>query len=126
MNTEEEYDGFHFLPDPEDDDSFVFQFFRLSKIEDNTDSTDVLGKTTVGDLYNVMLMREKDGIVEVTDEFQAIFADPTVYAEGLIGSDHYGTFVKNTQHAKTWWEAYVSATKKTIEKFNTTGIISEE
>lgn len=122
--TKQEYDGFHFLPDPEIDGGYVFQFFKLNKLEGNDHSTDVIGSTTVGDMYNVLLMREREETVEITDIFQAIFADPTIYAEGLIGSDHYGTFVKNTEHSKEWWESYVKKTCDVVKEFNTTGEIN--
>ena len=117
MSTKD-YDGFHFLPDPENEDTFLFQFFNLKRLEGNENSIEVIGGNDIGDLYNVLLMRETESDVQVTDVFQAIFADPRIYAEGLIGSDIYGTFVKNTEHAKDWWQSYVATTKKVVDQFN--------
>jgi len=117
MSTKD-YDGFHFLPDPENDDTFLFQFFNLKRLEGNDHSTEVIGGNDIGDLYNVLLMREGENDVQVTDVFQAIFADPRIYAEGLIGSNIYGTFIKNTQHAEDWWQNYVITTKRVVNEFN--------
>lgn len=121
-----DYDGFHFLPDPENDDTFLFQFFNLKRLEGNNHSTEVNGGNDIGDLYNVLLMRESGNSVEVTDIFQAIFADPKIYAEGLIGSDIYGTFVKNTEHANEWWKDYVITTKRIVNEFNQSNLVGNK
>ena len=107
-----DYDGFHFLPDPENDDTFLFQFFNLKRLEGNNHSTEVNGGNDIGDLYNVLLMRES--------------GDPKIYAEGLIGSDIYGTFVKNTEHANEWWKDYVITTKRIVNEFNQSNLVGNK
>lgn len=116
--TENDYDGFHFLPHPENEGEFFFQFFSLKNTDGSTKGTEPIGKTEVGEMYNVLLMKDTEDEVILDDVFQAIFADPTVYAEGLIGSNIFGTFVKHTEHAKEWWRDYVSTTKKLIDEMN--------
>ena len=118
------YDGFHFLPDPQSEDSYMMQFFTLERKDGDQTENEPLGSTDVGDLFNVLLMRQKENGIEVTDIFQAIFADPVVYAEGLIGSDHYGTFVRHTELAKDWWNLYVQKTQDTVKIFNMTGEVN--
>lgn len=118
--TEAEYDGFHFLPHPENEGEFFFQFFSLKKTDGTTEGTSPIGSTEVGDLYNVLLMKNTEDELILDDVFQAIFADPTVYAEGLIGSNLYGTFVRNTDHAKEWWNNYVTTTIRMIDELNMT------
>lgn len=116
-----QYDGFHFLPDPESEGDYFMQFFTLERKDGDKTENVPLGSTDVGDLFNVLLMRQNENSIEVTDIFQAIFADPVVYAEGLIGSDHYGTFVRHTELAKEWWDVYVKKTQDTVNLFNLTG-----
>jgi len=115
------YDGFHFLPDIEIEDGYVFQFFVLNDATGEETKEVLIGGTNVGELYNVLLLKQKEDGIEVSDVFQAIFADPEIYAEGLIGTDYYGTFLKNSEHTKKWWDLYVKTTIETVEKFNKTG-----
>lgn len=116
--AKKDYDGFHFLPDPEKEDSFIFQFFNLSNTSEKIVSEEPIGGNSLGDMFEVLLMKENEDSVELYDVFQAIFADPEVYAEGLVGSDVYGTFVRKTELSKVWWEKYVEKTKEMIDKVN--------
>lgn len=121
-----EYDGFHFLPHPENEGEFFFQFFSLKRTDGTSEGTEPLCTSSVGDMYNVMLMKDTEKELVVVDVFQAIFSDPTVYAEGLVGTDIYGTFVKHTEHAKQWWKDYVTETKELIDKLNMEDIQHEK
>jgi hypothetical protein len=120
--TKRKYDGFHFLPDPEQEDSFIFQFFHLTNTSEVDISDEPIGGNNLGDMFDVLLMKEKEDGVELYDIFQAIFADPEVYAEGLVGSNVYGTFVRKTEISKVWWENYVEKTKVMIDKVNSEGV----
>jgi hypothetical protein len=124
QQNEERYDGFHFLPNPEsdDDNEFIFQFFKLTPTEDSKLKTESIGGNKIGDMYNVLLMKESvDDNVEIDGVFQAIFADPEVYAENLIKCGIFGTILRNTELSSHWWRQYVSTTKKLIEQTNNSG-----
>jgi hypothetical protein len=54
----------------------------------------------------------------LNDTFEAIFADPVVYAEGLIGMDIYGTFVKKTEEAQKWFDEYLKLTSERVTMIN--------
>lgn len=126
LNFDQPYDGFHFLPNPENEESVQFHFFRLQDNSGNEpiDDTDE-NVTSVGPVYNVLLMKQLDDGIKLNDIFEAVFSDPTVYAEGLIGSDLYGTFVRKTKRCDVWWNSYVERTKITIDKINN-GEMDEE
>jgi hypothetical protein len=116
------YDGFHFLPDSKNENSVQFQYFNLKNSDgslDNTDS-DLENVNDIGPMYNVVLLRgAKDGPgVEVCDIFEAVFADPSVYAEGLISAEIYGTFVRKNKKCESFWTNYLKETLGNIEKIN--------
>ena len=116
------YDGFHFLPNPEDESSVQFQFFKLKneKGELNDHEADLENVTSVGPVYNVLLLRSSsdDESIEVCDVFEAVFSDPSVYAEGLIGADIYGTFVRKNKKCAAFWKSYLEQTLLTVEEIN--------
>jgi hypothetical protein len=122
--NKEGYDGFHFLPNPEseDENEFIFHFFKLTPVEGSNLKTETIGGNEIGDMYNVLLMKEAENEnVEIDDVFQAVFADPIVYAENLIKCEIYGTILRNSELNFRWWKDYVSTTKKIIEQTNNSG-----
>jgi hypothetical protein len=111
----DQYDGFHMMPDENNMASTQFKFF---KIKEDYLQGETIGKTSIGETYNVLFLKKtKDGI-ELNDVFEAVFADPVVYAEGLIGINLYGTFVKKTEEAQEWFDDYIRLTKKRIDDIN--------
>jgi hypothetical protein len=109
------YDGFHMLPHESDDNKIQFRFFKIN--EDRLQG-DTIGRTEIGESYNVLLVKHGEKGVEMNDTFEAIFADPVVYAEGLIGMDLYGTFVKKTAEAQKWFDDYLKLTNESVTMFN--------
>lgn len=116
--TSAEYDGFHMLPsdNSNDDETVQFHFFAVKpdKLQGDT-----IGKTQIGDVYNVVLFQaNEDGDVQIDKSFEAIFADPVEYAKGLVGMKIYGTFVKKTQEAQIWFDDFLQETINRAEKIN--------
>lgn len=101
-----EYDGFYFLPtDDDDDEGLKFAYFNF---KDEMAGGVKEGHTSVGDFYHIAMFRKgEDGYPELDDNFEAIFADPTVYVEGLVGSGLYGCVVRKTDKSGKWWEDYL-------------------
>ena len=128
-NTKINYDGFHLLPNMKDDSvGLEFHFFSLDNKEgfENSHSKEPSVKNSIGELYNVLLMKQtEDGGVEIDGVFSAIFADPVIYAENLLGTNIYGTFVKNNELCNVWWEHYVEETTKRIDSINENGELSD-
>lgn len=116
------YDGFHFLPNPENESTVQFQFFKLKNEKGELDDpeADLENVTSIGPVYNVILLRSlsDDSAVEVCDVFEAVFSDPSVYAEGLIRADIYGTFVRKNTKCAAFWESYLEQTLLTVEEIN--------
>ena len=116
------YDGFHFLPNPENESTVQFQFFKLKNEKGELDDpeADLENVTSIGPVYNVILLRNlsDDSVVEVCDVFEAVFSDPSVYAEGLIRADIYGTFVRKNTKCAAFWESYLKQTLLTVEEIN--------
>ena len=116
------YDGFHFLPNPENESTVQFQFFKLKNEKGELDDpeSDLENVTSIGPVYNVILLRNlsDDSVVEVCDVFEAVFSDPSVYAEGLIRADIYGTFVRKNTKCAAFWESYLKQTLLTVEEIN--------
>lgn len=126
MTTKKSYDGFHLLPNLEDDSvGLEFHFFSLDNKEGSQHSKEPSVKNSIGELYNVLLMKETEEGIEIDSVFSAIFADPVVYAENLLGTNIYGTFVKDNELCNVWWEQYVAETKRRIDYINENGELSD-
>jgi hypothetical protein len=111
--TTKEYDGFHMMPS--DDDKITFSFF---KINEKYLQGETIGKSSVGDNYNVLLLKHDSEGVHINDVFEAIFSDPVVYAERLVGMNLYGTFVKKTEESQKWFNDYLTETKEKVIMLN--------
>ena len=109
------YDGFHMMPHDSDDEKVQFRFF---KINGEHLQGETIGRTDIGEVYNVLLVKQGKEGIELNDTFEAIFADPVVYAEGLIGMDIYGTFVKKTEEAQKWFDEYLKLTSERVTMIN--------
>jgi hypothetical protein len=105
-----EYDGFYFLPG-EDDNEYNISFFTFNEGKGGTP----IENTEVGFKYHVAFFKwNEDESVEFNDTFEAIFADPLTYIEGLVGSRLYGTFVRKTEKSKEWFDNYLSKTLDSV------------
>ena len=83
-----DYDGFYFLPvEDETKEGLSFHFF---KFKDEYCGGEPIEKSSVGDKFHIaMFKRGEDGTPELDDAFEAIFADPVVYVQGLQGAEIY-------------------------------------
>lgn len=107
------YDGFYFLP-PEDENlvGLQFQFFNFKGEYKNGTPIE---SSTVGDKFHVAFFRKnEDGQPEFDDSFEAIFADPVVYVQNLIGTNIYGCFCRKTNKSEKWFEEYLTKTTKSV------------
>ena len=105
--TPSEYDGFHMLPVPEQANVVQFHYFQIeeSGLQGATE-----GKNDIGEAYNVMLLKHDENGVHIDDVFEAVFADPLVYAKSLVGMNLFGTFVKKTKDGEGWFEKFLKGT----------------
>lgn len=106
------YDGFHLMPHEKDENKVQFNFFKIN--QDHLQG-ETIGRNDIGETFNVLLFKHGSEGIELSDAFEAVFADPVVYAKNLIGMDIYGTFVKKTVEAQEWFDDYL---KLTIDRVN--------
>lgn len=108
------YDGVFFFPaiDEEGDDAMAFNFWSFTGKYANKESVEA---TELGNKFYVAFFKqdENDEFV-IDDTFEAIFADPKVYLEGLTGSDLFGVLCRKTANSQTWFQEYL---KTVSEKF---------
>jgi hypothetical protein len=103
-----EYDGIFFTP-AEEDGSLKIEYFTLND--------EYRGKpiesTVVGHKYYIAFFKVvEEGMVTFDENFEAIFADPTVYVESLAGHNLYGAVVRKTAKSGKFWENYLTTVKK--------------
>lgn len=107
--AKEEYDGFYILPG-EDEYDLNFAYF---KFKDKFVGTSI-ESSPLGDKYHVAFFkRDSNGDPMFDDEFEAIFSDPTIYAQGLVGAEIYGCILRKTEKSGEWWEEYLTRAQKT-------------
>lgn len=97
------YDGFTFLPCIEKDNSVAtkFSFFEFTE---NKFKGEPVGKSPIGYSYHVALFKVIQNSWKMTDNFDAIFVDPYVYALGLCDHGMYGCIVKQTTKSRNWFD----------------------
>lgn len=112
----ENFDGFYFLPVDEEEEGMKFAYFRVT---DEECKGAPVGGTDIGDMFHIAFFKRDDDGEPVFDEhFEAIFADPQFYVEGLIGAELYGCVLRKTTGSGKWWDDYLNKTVKscTINK----------
>lgn len=134
----EDYDGFYFLPpnilykensitanDDEsgegagggEETSLNLAYFKF-KPETNIGAP--IESTAIGDKFHVAFFRKDEaGDPVFDDEFEAIFADPSVYIKNLIGMNIYGCFLRKTENSTAWWHEYLTEVRRTCTITNT-------
>lgn len=113
MNTfETNFDGFHLTPS-ENEDEFRFDFFEFTE-----DMGELIEGTKLGHMYHVILFKTEDDSVKIDDTFEAIFADPVVYAKSLPESNIFGTFVKKREKTQAWVDIFLTMTQMKLESLN--------
>lgn len=107
MNMKD-FDGFYFLPG-DNENEMQFAYFKVN--EEHFSGKPVDG-TEIGDMFHIAFFRqEEDGTPTFDEDFEAIFVDPTVYVEGLIGGNLYGCVFRKTEKSNTWWSEYLNRAK---------------
>ena len=113
----EEYDGFLFLPSEQEDDDTSALEFRFIKYKQ--DFGPAVEGSDIGEKYHVAFFkRDADGHFHFDEEFEAIFADPMVYAKGFIGQNLFGTMVKKKENTTEWFKEYLTDIKKSVTLAN--------
>ena len=110
MDEMENYDGFYFLPG-DDEYELNLAFFKFKEGDFDGQPVD---SSALGDMYHIAFFRrDANGDPMFDEEFEAIFADPSVYVKGLVGSELYGCVLRKTDKSTTWWREYLDRAQKT-------------
>lgn len=105
---EKRYDGFYFTPGDHSGE-IELSFFKVKSQE----MGNPIDFTKLGDMFHVAFFRrDTTGRPEFEEEFEAIFADPKIYVQNLIGSEIYGTFLRKTENSGKFWKDYLDDAKK--------------
>lgn len=108
--SKDEYDGFYFLPGDEDDRDLNIAYFRF---KDDENMGVPIESSEVGDKFHVAFFRKDiNGDPVFDEEFEAIFADPSVYIKNLIGANVYGCILRKTEKSSVWWREYLTKTQQ--------------
>ncbi len=107
------YDGVFFFPavDDDGDDVMAFNFWSFDGKYANKESVEA---TDIGNMFHVAFFKEGEEGYVIDDTFEAIFADPKVYLEGLVGSRLFGVMCRKTANSTKWFQNYL---KETMNKF---------
>lgn len=106
--SKDEYDGFYFLPGEEDDLNIAYFRFK-----DDVDFGLPVDNTELGDMFHVAFFRKDiNGDPVFDEEFEAIFADPSIYIKNLIGANVYGCILRKTEKSNEWWREYLTKTQQ--------------
>ena len=99
------YDGFIFLPHDEDEDELEFRFVKYKG-----DFGEPIEKTEIGDKYHVAFFKRdrETGEYSFDEKFEAIFADPMVYAKNLAGHNLFGTIMRKQEKSSDWFDDYLT------------------
>ena len=104
--TPKEYDGFYWLPHGDDENAIEFRFFKFN---DEKGKAEPVGSTQIGDTYHIAFFKSGENGAPVFDEsYEAIFADPKIYVQGLAGSGLYGCVLRKTEMSGEWFQDYLS------------------
>ena len=107
--AKEEYDGFYFLPG-DDEDGINLAYFKFKEDWDAA----AVESTPLGDKYHIAFFkRDANGDPMFDEEFEAIFADPSVYIQGLVGAKLYGCVLRKTEKSAKWWQEYLDRAQRT-------------
>jgi hypothetical protein len=111
------YDGVFFFPavDQDGDAAMAFNFWSFTGKYADKESVEA---TDIGNMFHVAFFAEKEEGYEIDDTFEAIFADPKVYLEGLTGSNLFGVLCRKTVNSSTWFREYLQETTKKLKIVN--------
>jgi hypothetical protein len=103
-----DYDGFYIMPGDNEDEVEV-RYFTFKE-----DFGDSIENSEMGDKYHVALFKENEDDMEFNDHFEAIFADPSVYATNLAKGNLFGTYVRKTAKSSDWFDNYLKTTLDSV------------
>ena len=104
--SSETFDGFSFTPTDNEED-LELAFFKVKR-----EMGQPVDSTSIGDMFHVAFFRmSKNKPPEFDEEFEAIFADPKVYVQNLIGANICGTFLRKTENSGKFWKEYLNELK---------------
>ena len=110
------FDGFFFTPGAEDGE-LELSFFDYN--EESLKNAEKVENTAYGDKYHIAFFKGlPDGEVVFDESFEAIFADPIVYARGFIGQNLFGTMVKKKEKTSSWFSDYLTDIKESVKLAN--------
>lgn len=106
------YDGFIFLPHDEDEEELEFRFIKYT-----SNFGEAIENTEVGDKYHVAFFKRdrETGEFSFDETFEAIFADPMVYAKNLRGVNVFGTIMRKQERTTDWFKEYLTDLTKSIK-----------
>lgn len=106
-----EYDGFYFLPGPEEGDLQIKYFSFTEELANGRK----LGGNGVGDTWMVAFFRKsEDGTPIFDDTIEAIFYDPQTYVTQLAGAGLYGCMLRKTDKSVKWFNDYLKSIKESF------------
>lgn len=109
--SKDEYDGFYFLPGDEEGDLNI-AYFKFKA--DGDFAGEPVKESSIGSTYHIAFFtRDENGDPVFDENFEAVFADPNVYIEQLVGSNLYGCVLRKTEKSEKWWDEYLTRAKKT-------------
>lgn len=109
--SKDEYDGFYFLPGDEDGDLNI-AYFKFKPGEEFTGEP--VQDSPMGSTYHIAFFRrDANGDPMFDETFDAVFTDPAVYIQQLVGSNLYGCVLRKTEKSSKWWEEYLTRAQKT-------------
>jgi hypothetical protein len=103
-----DYDGFYIMPG-DNEDQVEVRYFTFKE-----DFGDSIENTEMGDKYHVALFQDNNDDMEFNDHFEAIFADPSVYAMNLAKGNLFGTYVRKTAKSSDWFDNYLKTTLDSV------------
>jgi hypothetical protein len=108
------FDGFFFTPTEEDQLKLSFFEFNDDEYSDGIP----LDSNSIGDTYHIAFFKPDDDGIPVFDEsFEAIFADPVTYINGLVGTDLFGCILRKTTKSAKWFNDYLTKAKESVTMF---------
>lgn len=110
MESNEEYDGFYFLPG-DDDTELNIAYFNF----EGEDKGEFTKESELGHTYHIAFFRKNSSGKPVYDEdFEAILLHPETYVKGLIGGNIFGVLMKKTTTTTEWFKDYLNTIRKKL------------
>jgi hypothetical protein len=99
-----EYDGIYFVPDSEEG-KIKYEFFKLPE---EYQSENKLNSSSIGDSWHIAFFSiGYDGLPELVDKFDAVFADPFTYLFSIKNVPEYGAVLRKTDKSEKWFDKWL-------------------